>query len=355
MGSNLASKLLLIVALMLFGGAQAASAYLYRVTVLLPFKPGQGSGVATLINNNGLICGQQDIYPQAFCYYRGTITGLLPLAGDQYSAASGLNDLGQVVGWSYSDNGPIHAVIFVHGVAQALAVTSHAGSSASDINNLGQIVGSLSDVPGESAAYASWLGSIRMLGTLGGPRRIDGATAINDRGQIAGAVSKPGTQYEFGDTVAFLYEKGIMRALSTPVDYTSTAVKINLFGQVIGWTQGRNGFEERRPVLWDKGVRKILLDQPGDAMDINILGQVVGGVYNRDGGFLYHPATGARDLNTLIDPASGYTVVYPQAINDRQQIVGYGCKELLCGPILLDLVGAHAGAERAPVMSRGER
>lgn len=62
----------------------------------------------------------------------------------------------------------------------------------------------------------------------------------------------------------------------------------------------------------------------------------------------------------MIDPASGYTIVYPQAINDRQQIVGFGCKELLCGPVLLDPINHHArtaneAAGVDPVMSKGEQ
>lgn len=163
------------------------------VTVLLPFTPGQGSGVATLINNHGLICGTQIPSPKGFCYFRGTITELQPLPGDTVTGAAGVNDLGQVVGVSYSIDGPYHAVGFVNGVAQRLAVASNAFSSASDINNLGQIVGGLSNVQGESLAYVSWLGVVRELGTLGGPRRIDTANSINDRGQIVGLASKPGT------------------------------------------------------------------------------------------------------------------------------------------------------------------
>lgn len=105
---------------------------------------------------------------------------------------------------------------------------------------------------------------------------------------------------------------------------------------------------------------KVLVDEPGDARDINILGQVVGGLHERTGGFLYHPTTGARDVKELIDPASGYTIVYPQAINDRQQIVGFGCKELLYGPVLLDPIKRHAQTASktdavGAVMPKGEQ
>lgn len=362
MASNLVAKCLLAMALAVVGCAQAASSYLYRVTVLIPFTPGQGSGVATLINNRGLICGQQSGSFKAFCYDRGVLTDLQPLLGDSITVASGVNDLGQVVGRSYTfdPDGPNHAVIFVNGVAQPLAVASHMSTDAGDINNIGMIVGSLSDVPGNTRAYASWLGVVRELGTLGGPSHIDHANGINDRGQVVGFASAPGTPPENGSYVAFLYDKGMMRALSTPAGADSYAVRINLFGQAVGAIQPYGDQDGVRPVLWEHGVRRVLNNEAGDARDINNLGQVVGGTYNRAGGFLYHPSTGARDLNTLIDPASGYTIVYPQAINDVQQIVGYACKEQLCGPVLLDPVHRHAGAgsaegEGGTVMGKGER
>lgn len=216
----------------------------------------------------------------------------------------------------------------------------------------------LPDVPGESLAFVFRLGIVRELDTLGGPRRTDGASSINDRGQIVGAISPPGTLAEYGYQVAFLYDKGTMRALPTPAGSTSNAVKINLLGQAVGPVHD-TVTGQARPVLWQKGTMKMLLDGLGDARDINVLGQIVGGHYERIGGFLYHPSTGARDVDELIDPASGCTIVYPQAINDRQQIVGFGCKELLCGPVLLDPVGHQAETSRgtsagAAVMTKGE-
>jgi probable HAF family extracellular repeat protein len=344
-------------------GAQDAShpapLYPYKVTVLVPFTPGQGSGVANIINNHGLICGFL-ISGAGFCYRHGAITQLLPLAGDAIGIPTGLNDRGQVVGFSRDSNGNDHAVIFVHGAARLLAVGSHRTSRADDINNAGQIVGGFGDVQDESLAFMSRHGNVQPLGTLGGPRHIDEALGNNDRGQIVGLVSEPGTRPEPGLQVAFLYEKGVMRALSTPTDYASSAVRINIRGQAVGYTYKTN--EEattKRAALWDKGVLKTLLDEPSDARDINRWGQVVGGRFSSPGGFLYEPGRGTRNLNTLIDPASGFTVAYAQGINDRGQIVGFGCKEQLCGPIMLDPVRPHAltdseaGADSA-TMSQAE-
>lgn len=317
---------------------QAAPKYPYKVKVLVPFTPGQGSGIATLINNRGLICGL--LSPNGgFCYSHGKLTQLVPLPGDTGAEPTGLNDKGQVVG--NSANGEVrHAVIFVNGAAQPLPVDSHLSSEANDINNHGQIVGSLSDVRDETQAYEITHGTVRLLGSLGGPRTIGFATSINDCGQIAGAVSQPNTPPEPGFTVAFLYENGVMRALPTPPGHGSLAESINARGQIVGNTELHNGGQEGiHAVLWYKGSIKKLLDRPANAMYINNKGQVIGGYLTAPfGSFLYEPGKGVRDVSSLVDPASGFTVVSAQAINDREEIVGFGCKENLCGPILLEPV-----------------
>jgi hypothetical protein len=55
--------------------------------------------------------------------------------------------------------------------------------------------------------------------------------------------------------------------------------------------------------------------------DINSSGQVVGGGSRA---FYYDATTGVVDLNTLIDPDSGWVLWEARAINDLGQIVGAG-------------------------------
>jgi len=348
----------LLAALASAGSAQAAPAYAYRATALVPFTPGQGSGIATMINNRGLVCGQL-ASNNGFCSYRGTVTQLHALAGDSWGLPGGLNELNQVVGYSYGPDTPGSAVIFVAGQARRLAVASQPGSSATDINNLGQIVGGLSDGVGNKA-FVSWHGTVRELGTLGGPRPIGAASGINDLGQIVGSVSAPNSSPEAADLIGFLYQHGVMRALPTPAGYASAAVRINVLGHVVGSIEAMGaGFETRRATLWKNGVLQTLLDEPSDARGINNLGQVVGGTYEREGGFLYTPGLGVRNLNALIDPAPGYRLIYPQDINDLGQIVGFGCKADLCGPMRLDPVflptAVAGGADDPGLMRSGEQ
>jgi probable HAF family extracellular repeat protein len=107
------------------------------------------------------------------------------------------------------------------------------------------------------------------------------------------------------------------------------------------------------PFIYHKGVMTGLgnLDGPWSAaLSVNDLEQVVGylGVDSLPGkpGELY-PTTAFLyengemiDLNTLGDPASGWTITDAAAINDVQQIAARACRAGICQAISLDLVSA---------------
>jgi probable HAF family extracellular repeat protein len=71
---------------------------------------------------------------------------------------------------------------------------------------------------------------------------------------------------------------------------------------------------------------------------INNRGQVVGSftLIGQPHGFIYDERKGMRDLNRMIDPASGWSMLYAHGINDRGQIVGVGTKGASQVAILLD-------------------
>src|SRR5262245_49499561 len=104
---------------------------------------------------------------------------------------------------------------------------------------------------------------------------------------------------------------------------SSEAVDINDAGQVVG-TSGRILFSRLYPsghympyeaCMWQDGA-VIDLGMP-TASAINTVGQVVGGK------LLWHDGV-VTDLNTLIDPSTGWTITKAVDINDSGQIVGQG-------------------------------
>jgi probable HAF family extracellular repeat protein len=321
---------------------QAAPAPAYQPVALVPFTPGQGSGVATAINNQGTVCGMWTGSTGAFCWRDGRLTELQPLPGDDNVFVESINERGQAAGFSQSTvSFRRTAVVFVEGVAQALPIPQATGSTASDIDNAGDVAGAYTTRTGESMAYLLRHGQVQDLGTLGQAQRSSGAAGINNRRQVVGT-STIDTPTPIGNfqTRAFLFENGTMKVLPTPAGYGSVASRINERGQVIGRLERNDGSpDDYRAALWDKGQVKVLLDQPSDARGINNRGQVVGAVLTGSGGFFYDPGKGVRSLNALIDTSTGWNIVYAQAINERGQIVGFGCKGESCGPVLLNPAG----------------
>jgi probable HAF family extracellular repeat protein len=145
---------------------------------------------------------------------------LLPLKGDDFSAAVGINDNGDVVGLSGRCGTPdsfalgVHAVLWRNGsVFNLPGLGGGMNNAAIAINNAGQIAG-ISDPPGDATTYAvlwqrnagarSGQGgyAIISLGTLPGDASSVSAD-INARGQVVGSSCDANFNCR-----AFLWEKG---------------------------------------------------------------------------------------------------------------------------------------------------
>lgn len=173
------------------------------------------NGVATGVNNREEIIGwaetsfhdptcnpPQVLQFQGVLYDReGDVHTLAPLPPDPDSAATAINDKGQIVGISgicanaiggYSAK---HAVLWEDGVPTRIGdFGGSAWNTPTAINNRGEVVG-FSDFPGDSDTHPNyhaflWTkdGGIRDLGTLPGDKRSI-AWGINDRGEIVGQSS----------------------------------------------------------------------------------------------------------------------------------------------------------------------
>lgn len=238
--------------------------------------------------------------------------------GGSSSIAYGINDAGQVVGYSYlTGNGSYHATLWNSAVATDLGTLGGSSSIAYDINNSGQVVGT-SYTAGDAARYAVlWNGATRIsLGSLGG---VGGATAINDAGQIVG--------YSNGGNTATLWN-GITAtvALGTLGGTVGSASGINNSGQIAGQST-LTGPTQLRATLWNGTTPTnlgfgSLSGAAGHGNGINEAGQVVGAVEIVTGTVTSHAVLWnsgiVTDLGTLGGKHSSAL-----AINNLGAIVGF--------------------------------
>lgn len=245
--------------------------------------------------------------------------------GGNNATGEALNDHGEVVGAAYTAAGQSHAFLYSGGVMHDLgALPGDTTSNATGINNLGQVVG-ISSHQNADGTYAQRAflyanGVMQDLGTLSG-FSDSGCGSINDAGTVVGwSIPSTGPQYR-----AFAYNGGSLQDISGGLP--SLAIAISSSGQAVG--SARFGdFGDWHAALFNGGTIQDLGVLPGysfsQAKAVNGVGQVVGicqGSVNTDG-FLY--SAGAMiDLGGL-----GGFGAWPSGINDAGSIVGSSVIEL---------------------------
>jgi probable HAF family extracellular repeat protein len=298
-----------------------------------------------------------------------TVTDIGTLGGN-HSTALGINDYGEVVGYSATTDGEIHAFRYFRDTlvdlntlggkdSYAYAITNSGillgdfrtsdakyhpflgapdtplfdlakarlFSSAMGANNAGQVVGFrlVTDEHGHEQKRAYLYSSRRTtdLGTFGGKQ--SDATAINDAGHVVGHLY---TEYHDGYKRAVLYNGGKVIELGTFGGNASTGVAINIAGQVVGYAELPGG--EPRAFLFTRGKLRNLGTLPGGtqsfAYDIDERGRVVGSSDAKDSplhAFIYSDGL-MQDLNKLVPANSGWLLTEARGINESGQIVGYG-------------------------------
>ncbi len=153
-----------------------------------------GSTIASAINNNGQVAGDFVTGGQvhAFLYSSGSgLQDIGTLTGDTTSQASGINDSGDVIGYSDSFTTPTHAFLYHNGTMQDVgALYGNFTSYADGINNAGDVVGEAGNT-----GFLYHNGQALYLNNLVDPMlgwNIRTATAINDQGQIIGYGNRGG-------------------------------------------------------------------------------------------------------------------------------------------------------------------
>ena len=302
-----------------------------------------------------------------------SITDLGTLGG-QESHAYGINDLGQVVGRSLTEDGEKHAFIWdrINGM-QDLDPDTRFNLTARKINNSGQVVGTgsqpqntdnrqgflwdringiqylnarsilgindagqfVGQLPNNRAALWNGPERDRDLGLLKigfvKKGRFSLANHINNAARVIG-YAESCEKWPCGFH-AFLWDsKNGMRDLGTLGGKFSWASGVNDLGRDVGISYIRSGDrKETRAFLWEKGkgMRSLgtLNGNDSHAIAINNAGTVVGRVMKKEFqgvAFIWDKTRGLQDLNKFIDPKAGWKLVRAEDINENGWIVGRG-------------------------------
>jgi len=359
------SRLILSAALALPGAAALADP-LYSITLL----GGTGSS-ASDINRWGDVVGSITSagVTHGFLNAGGTYTDLGTLGGSN-SIANGINDSGQIVGGSDNGAGQFHAFTYSSGKMSDLGTLRGDRSEAFAINNHGVIVGDAQNgdpaTMSFSQAFSYAGGSMSALGTLPGGLGST-AYAMNDKGAIGGSsfegpFSLP--EYPF---YAVTFSGGAAHSIGAPDLGDSAIYGLNDDDLAVGGIPTSTIPHASHAFLYDHGTITDLgvLDPTSDdsiARDINNLRQIVGtsAVMIDPEHYGYHgflwTGAGLVDLNTLIDPSSGWVITSANAINDAQQIAATACYGGFggdCRAVRLDLISAVPEPERWAMLALG--
>jgi probable HAF family extracellular repeat protein len=292
---------------------------------------GGSASVSLSINDRGQVVGGSttvgDVAFHAFVGRLGksgpVLQDLEPLLGGTTSQAMAINANGDIAAATVLD-GRIRAAVLYNGTAKQIGTLGGMSSVARGLNNKGEVVG-YSAVAGDDQAHAFVFshGDLLDLGTLGGTNST--ANAINNRGDVVGSSETSTSDV----TQAFLYTGGGLRGLGTLGGKNSYAVAINNEGSVVGSANTANGtthaFLFAGGKMTDLGT---LGGNDSDAFGINEDAEIVGRAQFATDDSRTHAFFLGRcqmiDLNSSIPSDSGWVLQEARAINEDGEIVGFG-------------------------------
>lgn len=319
----------------------------YLVTELPPLD-GNNNSSAKSINNSGTVVGSSGYEnKRATTWSGGTFAAppkanALPFMEGGNSEALSINDMGCIVGTD-GDRGYGHAVIWT-GSEQHWVYPDdkHGYSVAADINNQGWIAGYGYDNDHNKAYLWYYPYSEYRLGGAFLGKANAYANASNNNNLAVGTIADKAIVWDHLHLTQHQLNGG---------SYNSVANDLNDKDEIVGSVS--NVSDKQRPVKWKNFVSNPdFLDTSfpinrGEATAINNSGEIVGWyastqnendlrAFLSNTTFLQYytgpngipiPLTIAPtmvDLNSLIDPDSGWNLKFASDINDKGQITGSG-------------------------------
>ncbi|MBX3382636.1 MAG: hypothetical protein KF864_03905 [Phycisphaeraceae bacterium] len=287
----------------------------------------------TAISNNGWIVGgakNSSGHTKAYRFRDGVMENLGSLPGLLYASANGVNEFGDVVGVSAA------AVNLFGSTAQPWLVRSgqwfdldpfnnNVYATAMDINESGVVIGTNSFQGAGSVEAFNWSSGLpqRLNALPGDTCRIHYGTAVNNQGVSVGYTAAPGV---CGDERAFVYSGGVMTELPLLGGANGRANNINELGEIVGFSEMATG--QNRAAVWRNGQVSSLGTLGGSsfATDNNNDNVIVGYfIDNRNQQRACVWLNGNMlDLNSLIDPSTGWRLLIATGVNDDGYIVGQG-------------------------------
>jgi probable HAF family extracellular repeat protein len=295
------------------------------------------------VNVNGEVVGRANASMTSntttpFYWKNGQMYSLPPINGSGFAGYYTISDQGIVAGES-SSTYTINGVAVLH--PTSWNVTNQV---ATDMSTIPSVPGKVVDIS-DNGYYLGW----QQTGTTGTPF-YDQRVYVWYKGvcTLISQLGYPNTHVPttidaqggiFGkdmNGVGFYYRDGALYSLGTLGGSQSVPYKSNALGQAAGYSYTA-GDAEQKAFLWTPftpntgvGTLKDLGTLGGansQANDIDAWGNVVGHadlVSGTKHAFLYTRCGTMVDLNSLIDPNSGWELVSAEAISNAGHIVGTG-------------------------------
>jgi probable HAF family extracellular repeat protein len=203
-----------------------------RTTGFSSIGMNSSNSTGAAINNSGVVAGAGNSsgLSEAFVYQPGHGIEWLGSLGSGMSVATGINDSGAVVGFSYNGADEQHAFLWTAGSGMqdlTTDLTSIGGATATGINSSNEVVGYYFANGSRTANAFSWTadGGFQSFGASGTL-----AFAVNDASTIVGQATNHG-----GYQHAFMWAAGgAATDLGTLGGASSRAYSINKNGWVVG-------------------------------------------------------------------------------------------------------------------------